>query len=146
MEFREDRRRRAFNENLEKIREHNSLYEEGKYSFKLSTNNLADLSNHQYLRHYVRLVNSDADENDYEHTILGNSLFGFKTYPATLDWRDKGFVTKSMNQKSCGSCYAFSIVHSIEGQLFKRLNRIIELSPQQIVDCSSSLGNHGCKN
>ena len=44
-----------------------------------------------------------------------------------LDWRDKGFNTSPKNQKSCGSCYAFSIAHSIEGQLFKKLNRIIEL-------------------
>lgn len=143
MEFREDRRRRAFHENLEKIREHNEAYREGKYSFKLSPNNLADLSNQQYLHHYVRLVNSDFDEND-EHIILGDTLFGTKVYPESLDWREKGFITRPMNQKSCGSCYAFSIAHSVEGQLFKRLHRIIELSPQQIVDCSSSSGNHGC--
>jgi cathepsin L len=142
MEFREDRRRKAYMENLEKIRAHNEAYKEGKYSFKLSTNNLADLSNQQYLRHYVRLINSEINEDrDY---ILGNSQFENKEYPPTLDWREKGFVTRAKNQKSCGSCYSFSITHSIEGQLFKRLNRIIELSTQQIVDCSSSFGNHGC--
>lgn len=145
MEFREDRRRKAFNDNLEKIREHNEQYKRGKYSFKLSPNNLADLSNEVYLRHYVRLTHSEYDETD-EHTfLLGDSLFGGKDYPASLDWREKGFITRPMNQKSCGSCYAYSIAHSVEGQLFKRLNRIIELSPQQIVDCSSNFGNHGCK-
>jgi cathepsin L len=145
MEFREDRRRRAFHENLEKIREHNEAFKKGKYSFKLSPNSLADLSNNQYLKHYVRLVNSDFNEDDDHNYLLGDSLFGEKTYPASLDWRDKGFKTRPMNQKSCGSCYAFSIAHSVEGQLFKKLNRIIELSPQQIVDCSSAHGNHGCK-
>lgn len=144
MEFREDRRRKAFEENLEIIREHNEKFNEGKYSFKLSRNNLADLSNQQYLRRYVRLVNSEFDPTDDRNYILGNSLFENKAYPATFDWREKGFMTKAKNQKSCGSCYAFSVVHSIEGQLFKKLNRIIELSPQQIVDCSSSFGNHGC--
>lgn len=144
MEFREDRRKKAFQDNLAKIKEHNEQYEKGKYSFKLAPNNLADLSNEVYLRHYVRLTHSDYDEND-EHTfLLGDSLFGQKDYPATLDWREKGFVTRPNNQKSCGSCYAFSITHSVEGQLFKRLNRIIELSPQQIVDCSTDYGNHGC--
>lgn len=144
MKYREDRRKKAFHDNLEKIREVNEKYEKGACSFKCSTNDLADLSNEVYLRQFVRLTKSDFEE-DNEHTfLLGNSLFGGKTYPETLDWREKGFITKPMNQKSCGSCYAYSIAHSVEGQLFKRLNRIIQLSPQQIVDCSSSFGNHGC--
>lgn len=126
MEFREDRRRRAFEENLEKIRMHNEAYKNGTYSFMLSPNNLADLTNQQYLRHYVRLVNSNFDETNDQDYVLGNE-FDLNVYPSKLDWRERGFITKPSNQKSCGSCYAFSIAHSIEGQLFKKLNRIIEL-------------------
>lgn len=48
------------------------------------------------------------------------------------------------NQKSCGSCYAYSIAHSISGQVFKRTGLLIELSEQQLVDCSVIVGNHGC--
>jgi len=144
MEFREDRRRKAFEENLEIIRQHNEQFKQGKYSFKLTRNDLADLSNQQYLRRYVRLVNSEIDLSDDRNYILGDTQFGNKEYPPTLDWRLKGFVTPPKNQKSCGSCYAFSVVHSVEGQLFKKLNRIVELSEQQVVDCSASHGNHGC--
>lgn len=126
MEFREDRRRKAFEENLEKIRMHNEAYKNGTYSFMLSPNNLADLTNQQYLRHYVRLVNSVIDETSDQDYVLGNE-FELNAYPASLDWREKGFITKPSNQKSCGSCYAFSIAYSVEGQLFKKLNRIIEL-------------------
>lgn len=126
MEFREDRRKKAFEENLEKIRKHNEEFNNGKHSFKLRPNILADLSNQQYLRNYVRLVHSSFDEISDQDYIVG-TFFETNEYPATLDWRDKGFITRPMNQKSCGSCYAFSISHSIEGQLFKKLNRIIEL-------------------
>jgi Papain family cysteine protease/Cathepsin propeptide inhibitor domain (I29) len=126
MEFREDRRRKAFEDNLEKIRKHNEAYKNGTYSFKLSPNNLADLTNQQYLRHYVRLINSQIDEENDQDYVLGNE-FDDNAYPPTLDWREKGFVTKPSNQKSCGSCYAFSIAHSVEGQLFKKLGKIIEL-------------------
>lgn len=161
MEFREDRRRKAFEDNLEKIRKHNEAYKKGEFTFKLSPNNLADLTNQQYLRNYVRLINSDFNEASDQDYVLGNE-FDDSAYPAHLDWREKGFVTRPSNQKSCGSCYAFSIAHSIEGQLFKKLNKIIELrlvepfvdanlirhflpvSPQQIVDCSTDTGNHGC--
>lgn len=126
MEFREDRRRKAYEDNLRKIRQHNDAYDKGKYSFKLSPNNLADLTNQQYLRHYVRLIKSDFDQTEDQDYIVGAELDG-SAYPATLDWRLKGFITKPSNQKSCGSCYAFSIAHSVEGQLFKKLNRIIEM-------------------
>ncbi|KAG5669353.1 hypothetical protein PVAND_017241 [Polypedilum vanderplanki] len=144
MEFREERCRRAFKENLDTISQHNEAFDNGKASFKLGVNHLADLSNLHYLRSYVRLVDSDIDANNDRDYILGNSLFQNKQYPESLDWREKGFVTKAKNQKSCGSCYAFSIAGSIEGQIFKRINKLVELSPQQIVDCSSSFGNHGC--
>lgn len=64
--------------------------------------------------------------------------------PDSLDWREMGFTTSSKNQRSCGSCYAFSIALSIEGQIFKRTGKLLSLSEQQIVDCSIVLGNHGC--
>lgn len=126
MEFREDRRRKAFQDNLENIRKHNKEYENGRYSFKLSPNSLADLTNQQYLRHYVRLTNSVFDMASDQDYIVANE-YDSNAYPASLDWRLKGFNTRPSNQRSCGSCYAFSIAHSVEGQLFKKLNRIIEL-------------------
>lgn len=142
MEFREDRRRKAFEENFEKVKKHNEEYNAGKHSFKLRTNNLADLSSQQYLRHYVRLINSAVDENTDDY-VLGDN-YDTNNYPATLDWREKGFITPPSNQKSCGSCYAFAVTHSIEGQIFKKTARIVSLSTQQIVDCSVEKGNHGC--
>jgi cathepsin L len=143
MEFRENRHRTAFEENLAEIQKHNQLFEKGVYSFKLSPNSFADLSNTQYLKRYVRLIHNKIDEIDQDY-IVGSSAFSDKSYPEALDWRAMGFQTPPCNQKSCGSCYAFSIAHSIEGQLFKRLRQIIPLSVQQIVDCSVNTGNHGC--
>lgn len=78
-------------------------------------------------------------------SMVGSSLWiDAEPLPESLDWREKGFVTTPRNQRSCGSCYAFSIAMSIEGQVFRRTGRLIELSEQQIVDCSTVLGNHGC--
>lgn len=64
--------------------------------------------------------------------------------PRSLDWRERGFKTTPENQLDCGSCYAYSVAHSIQGQIFKKTGMIIPLSTQQIVDCSSIAGNLGC--
>lgn len=69
---------------------------------------------------------------------IGNDI------PPSLDWREKGFVTPPENQESCGSCYAYSVANSISGQIFKQTGMLIPLSVQQIVDCSSVVGNLGC--
>lgn len=148
--FIEERCRKAYLENCERIRYHNELAKNGTYDFELRANNLADLSPDQYMRKYVRLQKSlrlkhideryerNAPNADTVASIYGGGL------PSSLDWRTKGYRPSAKNQKSCGSCYAFSIALTIEAQVFQRTGKLVELSEQQIVDCSGILGNHGC--
>jgi len=59
-----------------------------------------------------------------------------------LDWRDHGYVNEVKNQKSCGSCWAFSAVGCMEGAAFKAGGKLPSLSEQELISCDKT--NNGC--
>lgn len=66
-----------------------------------------------------------------------------------INWVKKGKVSKVKDQGQCGSCWAFSTTGSFESFLAIRnkldLNGgVLELSEQELVDCSGEYGNYGC--
>eukprot|EP00347_Sterkiella_histriomuscorum_P014682 403359950 len=69
--------------------------------------------------------------------------------PVNLDWRFSNIVTTVKDQGSCGSCYAFSALANVESLLLQRSQskyKSVDLSEQQIVDCTArGYGNSGCR-
>ncbi|KAJ2938973.1 hypothetical protein O0L34_g17788 [Tuta absoluta] len=70
---------------------------------------------------------------------------GGKQLPKEWDWRPKGAVSSVKFQgAACSSCWAFAVTGSVEGALFIKTKKLVELSVQALVDCSKSHGAHGC--
>lgn len=63
----------------------------------------------------------------------------------SFDWRSKNVVSSIKDQKKCGCCYAFAAAAVLETlyAIKTKSSTVTELSPQQILDCSSN-GNNGC--
>mmetsp|Transcript_26187 Transcript_26187/g.61094 ORF Transcript_26187/g.61094 Transcript_26187/m.61094 type:complete len:544 (-) Transcript_26187:149-1780(-) len=68
--------------------------------------------------------------------------------PSSVDWEEAGAVTEIKNQKSCGSCYSFATIAALEGAWQIKTGQLIDMSNQQVVDCTYQMGptphNMGC--
>jgi len=60
----------------------------------------------------------------------------------SIDWVSAGGVTPVKDQASCGSCWAFSTMASVESVHRIGTGKIANLAEQQLVDCNT--GNSGC--
>ncbi|XP_026474337.1 cathepsin L1-like [Ctenocephalides felis] len=126
------------------IMRHNQEATDGLHTYKLKENSLADLSPKQYQQLMVKLTKSNRRKLSDNEEILTSSRGFDADLPDEVDWRERGFITPPINQLTCGSCYAFSIVHTVQGQIFKQTGDLKYLSEQQIIDCSTRMGNYGC--
>ncbi|XP_076237784.1 cathepsin L4 [Calliopsis andreniformis] len=140
----ETARRMSWEENLVTIYKHNLMAAAGHYNYTLRDNHIADLGTRQYVRDMVKLIPSNKRRMSKE-SMVGATLHELNRHvPMRLDWREAGFDTAPENQEDCGSCYAYSIAGSIQGQIFKETGMLLPLSEQQLIDCSTSTGNLGC--
>ena len=84
-------------------------------------------------------MNAEAEPFEYAETE--------QSYPASLDWRTKNIVAPIKNQASCGGCYSFSALESLQSYYHMKkgapstASSVINLSEQQVIDCSGSYNN-----
>ena len=65
--------------------------------------------------------------------------------PATIDWRRNGKVSPPEHQGACGSCWAFSSVHTLMDNIRIHENtNTLFLSTQHVLECCMSQACGGC--
>jgi cathepsin L len=135
-------RRITWESNLKIVQDHNLKADLGVHTYWLGMNKYADLT----ITEFVKVMNGYNASLSAPRT--NGKTFSFNPsltdLPDTVDWRDKGYVTGIKDQGQCGSCWAFSSTGSLEGQHFKATGKLVSLSEQNLVDCSTKQGNMGC--
>lgn len=126
-------RLRVFAQNMDKINSHN---QQG-HSWTMKANEFTDLSREEFRSVYTCLNSRNPYVNAQELTedekVCPQTLS--VELPVTVDHRVKGGVNPIKNQKSCGSCWAFSTIAAVEHANFMATSQLQVLSEQQLVDC-----------
>jgi len=120
---------------------HNKIVSENakQNDYVLGHNQFSHLTEEEFIAKYTGLKMPE----NYERNIVPTENVEINQ-STEVDWRKAGAVGPVKNQANCGSCWAFSATASVEGA-WKISGKALEnLSEQQLVDCSTSFGNHGC--
>ncbi|RXN09554.1 cathepsin S-like protein [Labeo rohita] len=133
-------RRELWERNLELITIHNLEASMGLHSYDLSMNHMGDMTTEEILQS-LATARIPPDFKRQTAEFVGSPG---ASVPNSVDWRAKGYVTSVKSQGACGSCWAFGAVGALEGQLKKTTGKLVDLSPQNLVDCAPSYQNKGC--
>ncbi|XP_016407928.1 cathepsin O [Sinocyclocheilus rhinocerous] len=131
-------RRIHFQNSLKRQAFLNSVLKRSDQSAHYGINQFSDLSPQQFKERYLTARTETAPKFDPSRTGIQVKI----NYPPKFDWRDHGIVGPVRNQKSCGGCWAFSVVEAIETVSAKDGGKLQQLSVQQVIDCSYE--NEGC--
>jgi cathepsin F len=145
--------------NLEELRAFMQLEERGvpkqvdNDTLLLDVTMFFDLTQEEFENQYFTFKGTDNETNLLDEFVEKNYTNGNETEseklrhleetPEAWDWREHGAASPIKHQRTCGACYAFSVVANLESVYYIKYGERINLSEQQIVNCNPL--SNGCK-
>ena len=108
--------------------------------YAVALNKFADLPEEEFLSMHAGYKSSSRQRREKPAVARG----GFEA-PREVDWRRAGAVPAVKDQLNCNAGYAFAAVSAFESGSRISGYSLVELSEQQVVDCSAVDGNFGCQ-
>ena len=130
-----DFRKAVYDKNMDIIEAHNLKKDE---TYTMGEGAFTDWTWEEFER---LLGYADKKTIEVQEDLAQNDTSFNAAWP-TIDHRAN--VSPVKNQGQCGSCWSFSTTGALEFCLKKKTGTMTLLSEQQLVDCSTSYGNHGC--
>jgi C1A family cysteine protease len=125
-------RRLIFEKNVEMINKHNADHTQ---TYKMGINQFSVYTTEEFAIRFLNAIPAEeiVAQEEQEVEVIGD-----------VDWVSQGKVSSVKNQGSCGSCWAFSATGVMESWSLIKAKGSVNLSEQQLVDCSRAQGNQGC--
>merc|ERR1719342_637374 len=98
-----------FRYNFEAVRKQNKMMK----SYTVGINQFSDLTHQEFKDQYLG-YNNPSKVHSLNKKSSEDISFSIKDLPESVDWREKGAISKVKNQGGCGSCWAFATTEMIE--------------------------------
>lgn len=107
-------------------------------TYTVALNQFSDLTKEEFLTKYTGVV------FDKTERVPSVDPLSQGPPPASVNWVAAGKVNAIKNQGQCGSCWAFSVINTVETSYAITKGTLYNLSEQQLVDCAGPYGPQGC--
>jgi len=124
-------REAIYNVNVEEIIAHNAK----NLTWTMGVNQFTDLTEDEFIATFT----GEKPVDDFPRVVEDDDVVDV---PDSIDWTTRGAVNDITDQKSCGSCWAFSATATLESSYQLATGTLYKLAEQQLVDCDTR--NNGC--
>ncbi|KAM7537011.1 hypothetical protein Aperf_G00000072682 [Anoplocephala perfoliata] len=129
----------VWRKNYEMILNHNARNDS---SYKMGLNHLTYLEHWEFVEIYLRTRGASKDSEGASEVPSGNTTIAKNNtlvygncHLKNFDWREKFPNRAARDQKTCGSCWAFTAASAVEWHWAIYHGRNLTLSTQNLVDC-----------